>query len=986
MKFKKIWKIGLILGSTIPFTSLVSCACANVETIVDFKMEALDHLNQIKNNISQVQYSHFVKQINNTETKQGIGEIIKSLPSFKRLYNELLDSFNNTKPVIINKNNFSDYISKITTLEDLSKTKSAFNSTLNKIQKAIQSINSLSSASFETSKIKEYSINLIDKWDSLPVYNINDEKIVLLTRELISKLENTYAQITQIKNKLEPLNDPTLDSEIQDIQNELPNLNINSNLDEFNQKITILDQKVNNLKDKKDKEAEETTNKESTEDDKTKQDNHDSDSSSSVSDSDTIDEKEPKNEESTTDKGEKETDLDGSVDNSGDAAHSSENNHDSSENEDTDSKSADNTDIEGKENENSDPSSQPTTDKDDATDSSDSSTSDSVNSDETKEKDDQENSSNNPDVNSTSETTDTNSSSETSDQSSNGEKETSDQEDNETNTHSSDTESENANQGDNENSNPDETTNNTPTTPTEPKILDKTEINNYYETHPEVHRYGESNYDDSLKFDKNIDYVKNILGRTVSLFFRYTDETFSGGTAWLLDYIKTGAPHENKYKLFLATNYHVAIELFADDDYDIYKQPNKLAQKHMKEFVVSFNHKYDDSLKDSIWTKKLRSDYVHVRLKPSKMARTFFLAQNFMDKAVVDVDKNYYADFAVLEWDVDLDNLLAPSDLALSNPDTSSHVGAYEYSQASIEWKLLTDHLKNGIKLMEENKARLTHNDKVVNLDKTSDYPYATVGVDSLWYARNELLGAKGFERYKNIYADSDIIYKKLDTDEKINNMSKYINETLPNSKYNPFSYLYSAGYPILGIRITTQVTVPAAANNLQGYKNYSVDRNLISASFDLNATASADHGLKFNNEAQSLYYGTAYEFLGFNPVIGGQSGSMVIDEQGLTVGILWGTYGDIPFLDNNNKQVRLYRHAFAPLIQNFQFNGEHLMNNSDGSQTRKPFNVRRYNLIDGTNKEIYKYQRDSFRERLIKIYGDQYQSSFLFKKIKTSE
>ncbi|MGV2393532.1 UNVERIFIED_CONTAM: hypothetical protein O8I53_11585 [Campylobacter lari] len=40
----------------------------------------------------------------------------------------------------------------------------------------------------------------------------------------------------------------------------------------------------------------------------------------------------------------------------------------------------------------------------------------------------------------------------------------------------------------------------------------------------------------------------------------------------MFDYHKE---NDNKYKLFFATNYHVAVELFSDKDYSFNSQPNR---------------------------------------------------------------------------------------------------------------------------------------------------------------------------------------------------------------------------------------------------------------------------------------------------------------------------------------------------------------------------------------------------------------------------
>ncbi|TNK93059.1 hypothetical protein C4M98_05540, partial [Mycoplasmopsis pullorum] len=86
----------------------------------------------------------------------------------------------------------------------------------------------------------------------------------------------------------------------------------------------------------------------------------------------------------------------------------------------------------------------------------------------------------------------------------------------------------------------------------------------YYETHPNAKTLdSRSDGDASLEYGSNREYLSLIQNRSFSLTWTFDDGSFSAGTIWLLDYKEVENRH---YKLYFGTNYHVAADIFGDND------------------------------------------------------------------------------------------------------------------------------------------------------------------------------------------------------------------------------------------------------------------------------------------------------------------------------------------------------------------------------------------------------------------------------------
>ncbi|TPI02407.1 DUF31 family putative serine protease [Mycoplasma struthionis] len=105
------------------------------------------------------------------------------------------------------------------------------------------------------------------------------------------------------------------------------------------------------------------------------------------------------------------------------------------------------------------------------------------------------------------------------------------------------------------------------------RVLSADEIEHFYAQNPSLKSYSDSDISEDVKLNSNKDYFLNILSRSFILNWIFQDNRTTGGTAWLLDYAKLDKEH---YKLFLATNYHVAVDLYTDQDSQRYLQTERL--------------------------------------------------------------------------------------------------------------------------------------------------------------------------------------------------------------------------------------------------------------------------------------------------------------------------------------------------------------------------------------------------------------------------
>ncbi|OAB49224.1 hypothetical protein MGALLINA_00140 [Mycoplasmopsis gallinarum] len=109
-------------------------------------------------------------------------------------------------------------------------------------------------------------------------------------------------------------------------------------------------------------------------------------------------------------------------------------------------------------------------------------------------------------------------------------------------------------------------------------------------------------------------------------------------------------------------------------------------------------------------------------------------------------------------------------------------------------------------------------------------------------------------------------------------------------------------------------------------------------------------------------FYGLAYLGSQRNRIMGGASGALVIDQDGIPLGIAFAEpkSPSIVYVDQNNKYATNYSFLFQQFVQ------QHAIYTNQGQ-------IEKYNLIDGRDKNRYPHQKSSYKEQLIKVYGANY-------------
>ncbi|MDC4163385.1 DUF31 family protein [Mycoplasma sp. T363T] len=480
------------------------------------------------------------------------------------------------------------------------------------------------------------------------------------------------------------------------------------------------------------------------------------------------------------------------------------------------------------------------------------------------------------------------------------------------------------------------------------QTLTNEEINNYYATHPELKRFSLANQ--TKTYSKNSDYLQSNFNRSISLIWNFDDGSVTAGTLWLLDYHKQS---NAKYKLFFATNYHVALELFGTNDYSFNAQPNRT--KKVKDVFIGVA---DD------WRNK-HSKFKYKKLRKEQFPKTLFLGHNFMDDKVASLfnNKRYYTEFSVIEFDYDAEKFANP------------YITAKEYAALSrSEQKVVSQAAKRE---KEDNKLIKQHLDKAIteldiSINKFKDgshnmqlnsLPYATMDYGSVnLYINNYLTRSNDDNK---VFNQPNTINKIIKNDADI---KKFFADTKLNAK--PLTD-YFIGFPYEINKPNPSLVHYNVSSNLLSSNDKIIDNlsNNVFVTQDVNnGYAIASHGAIFNNEPKGLFYGLTYSMLSDNSIIGGMSGSLVTNEDNLPIGLLFASDGKIPFLGDDNT----YKNVNNALMVGFSLNVPFWSSKINNY-------VEPYNIIDGTNKARYPHQTNSYRQTLYKVYGNDYKTA-LFK------
>ncbi|QQY78457.1 DUF31 family protein [Mycoplasma mycoides subsp. capri] len=414
------------------------------------------------------------------------------------------------------------------------------------------------------------------------------------------------------------------------------------------------------------------------------------------------------------------------------------------------------------------------------------------------------------------------------------------------------------------------------------------------------------------------------------------------GTGWLLDYHKYN--DENKYKLFLATNLHVLSEF-----------SNSLTEEQNKEFnyydpsnnkVIAIGLGKSENVND-FSSKNNKKDF------QNKISKYYLSNQDF---------KNYSQ--------IDYSNSNSELTTAISEPKIV--FGAVDFMNRKAVEKYDDAIKQSAEEYYKYKKDKLNDNEKIAWEDyfKTKNIPimidFAVFEIDIDLNKTDNTLKSwindaiKGLDKYlerlkntNNLPNQDKNISNYLQSKDYISAL--FTKDNNSNNLYNAKN-IYIAGYPV---------------NNKTTYwmKNNPTERSSDKSDIDWRTSKSNREIFGFANEFQSsisivpnfrifdnywhrvfvTFYGYQYN-VNFSSLFYGASGSLAYNEFGQMIGIYNNVKSNVEFGD-------LLQHAtIAPFLQSDNIKiGDNI--------------IYAYNLIDGTDKTRYKYQKSSFRENLQKLY-----------------
>ncbi|ACU78617.1 putative liporotein [synthetic Mycoplasma mycoides JCVI-syn1.0] len=431
------------------------------------------------------------------------------------------------------------------------------------------------------------------------------------------------------------------------------------------------------------------------------------------------------------------------------------------------------------------------------------------------------------------------------------------------------------------------------------------------------------------------------------------------GTGWLLDYHKYN--NENKYKLFLATNLHVLSEF-----------SNSLTEEQNKEFnyydpsnnkVIAIGLGKAENVND-FSSKNNKTDF------QNKITKYYLSNQDFKSYSLIDYsNSNSELTTAISEPKIVFGAVDFMNRKAVEKYDDAikqSAEGYYNYKKANLN---------------DDEKIAWEDYFKTKNIPIMVDFAVFEIDVDlsktddTLKSWINDAI--KGLDNYlerlkntNNLPNQDKNISNHLQSKDYISAL--FTKDNNSNNLYNAKD-IYIAGYP---------------ANNKTTYwmKNNPTEISSDKSDIDWRTSKSNKDIFGFANEFESSisivpnfgifdnywhrvfanFYGYQYN-VNFSSLYYGASGSLAYNEFGQMIGIYNGVKSNVEFGD------LLQSATIAPFLQ------------SDNIKVGDNV-IYAYNLIDGTDKTRYKYQKSSFRENLQKLYpngfSDNSKSTKLFDNI----
>ncbi|WP_406613606.1 MIP family Ig-specific serine endopeptidase [Mycoplasma corogypsi] len=554
------------------------------------------------------------------------------------------------------------------------------------------------------------------------------------------------------------------------------------------------------------------------------------------------------------------------------------------------------------------------------------------------------------------------------------------------------------------------------------------EMNVSLENLKKIYKYSESQYNTKYDALTNKQQLAKAAARSVSVQFVLSDRKSVSGSAWLLDYHRD-QDNPNKYKLFFATNVHVIANLSNEKDLDEYKQPNV-----PKTAGVTFgfvNDLFDDEKAQEYTTKSKEISKKLLALKTNSTAdfdnnvkidnlnkltklnwfegnsgtvftdngfsnnlpRSIFVAKDFIKKDNTSVWDNYYTDFAVFEYDYEVkddETLIRDYDERNRNHIKNGQVDILVDEWYKNSLLAFNNHVKRMIGALDDSFKLVSKENIYDTINALPDFPYSDNNLAFLGIIRSNYykVGLNDFGERKTIITDQE----PQGSDEDKRQLSNEVQYYLNTPKYAFHTKYYISAYPYDNEVFHPVLRTSVAKNKRNAASSEFTDYIKISLQNDNN---SLDEPVRFA-DTPLAYHGVTYVLNNGELLSGGSSGSVILDQQGLPVGILWGagyrqTPPNIPNFGtptpnspeannannenvSNNGQPETFLGFGAPFVQDIDIRtGDYRL-------------IYAYNLINGTELKYdfikypyinslpkYPNQTSSYLGQVRKIYGQDY-------------
>ncbi|CAL59010.1 Conserved hypothetical protein, predictedlipoprotein [Mycoplasmopsis agalactiae PG2] len=441
---------------------------------------------------------------------------------------------------------------------------------------------------------------------------------------------------------------------------------------------------------------------------------------------------------------------------------------------------------------------------------------------------------------------------------------------------------------------------------------------------------------------------KELYDRTFSL--KYLTKLSNGdllsdgtGTAWLLDYHKY-TNSDNKYKLFLGTNLHVLARF-----------SNSLEKEKQEKL------NYYDPTNDKVVAVALgkSSNVTNFDQKPNKTgsngtspASYFTNSQEFI----------YYEKLSSINSTTQTNAISEPklvfaavdfmNDEAIKNIQSELNESASQYKQYKASSNDIQHYKSAWDDFESKNKVPITVDFAVfevdIDLEKADETFKSWVN-----YA------IRGLDNYIDRLEKTEILPNQDKNVSKYMQTTDYVSASYDKSNQNNLwnaKDIYIAGYPNQNNTATWMQNNPSErySDSVSSYNSGLKNKDTFafatgSIEEKVGVASNAIINDNYWNRVMASWYGFQYG-INFSSLYYGASGSLAYNEFGQMVGIYNSVTASVDYGD------LLRSGGIAPFLQSSDIQAA---NNT----------IYAYNLIDGSNKSIYKNQKNSFRENLKFLY-----------------